>query len=95
MKQIVLPLALLAIGCAPAPEPGGPDPRPGPCDASRLTDLVGRPDSETLAADAQRRSGARAIRRIRPGDAVTMDFRGDRLNIHLDAADRVDRFACG
>ena len=95
MKRVVLPFALLAIGCAPAPEPAAPDPLAGPCDASRLANLVGRPYSDALAADAQRRSGARTTRRIRPGDAVTMDFRNDRLNIHLGNDDHVDRFDCG
>jgi hypothetical protein len=92
---MALPLALLAIGCAPTPEAATPDPPSGPCDASRLGALVGRAYTEALAADAQRRSGARAVRRIRPGDMVTMDFRGDRLNVHLDDADRVVRFDCG
>lgn len=95
MRMITIPLALLTLGCAPAAQPAPADPLAGPCDASRLTSLVGRPYSEALAADAQRRSGARAVRRIRPGDAVTMDFRGDRLNIHLGNGDRVDRFDCG
>ena len=95
MKMIAIPLALLTLGCAPAAPPAPADPLAGPCDASRLTNLVGRPYSEALAGEAQRRSGARTTRRIRPGDAVTMDFRSDRLNIHLGSGDRVDRFDCG
>lgn len=95
MKYALLPVALLAMGCAPAAEPAAPDPLAGPCDASRVSNLVGRPYSDALAAEAQRRSGARTTRRIRPGDAVTMDFRSDRLNIHLGERDRVDRFDCG
>jgi len=95
MNRIALPFVLLAIGCAPAPETATPDPLSGLCNASRLGNLVGRAYSAALSAEAQRRSGARAVRRIRPGDMVTMDFRGDRLNVHLDGADRVNRFDCG
>ncbi len=62
---------------------------------ARLGPLVGRARSEALGAEAQRLSGAGRLRWIRPGDAVTMDYRTDRLNIHLDAQDRVEHFSCG
>ncbi len=32
---------------------------------------------------------------IRPGEAVTMDYREDRTNIELDGNDRVVRVYCG
>ena len=95
----MLGAVLLIVGCAAVP----PDREPPPpadnveraCSATGLDNLLGRPASETLGAEALRRSGAGALRWIRPGDAVTMDYREDRLNIHLNARDRVDRFACG
>ena len=40
-------------------------------------------------------TGARTIRWIRPGDVVTMDYREDRLTIHLDGRGRVERLTCG
>jgi hypothetical protein len=88
-------LALATMACAPTRTPAGTDPVAGSCDATRLGDLVGRPFSAGLRADALRRSGARTARVIRPGDVVTMDYRGDRLNIHLTADDRAERFTCG
>ena len=88
-------LAAAAAACAPSETPGGADPVAGPCNASGPGDLVGRSYSDSLRADALRASGARAARVIRPGDVVTMDHRGDRLNIHLTADDRVERLACG
>lgn len=85
------PLAALAlIACATAPEP--PAAR---CSADGLADLVGREATTALGAEALRRSGARTIRWIRPGDAVTMDFREDRLNLNLDASGRLERANCG
>lgn len=65
------------------------------CDASGLGDLVGREPTQALGAEALRRSGSRTLRWIRPGDAVTMDYRPDRLNIRLDARHRVEGFSCG
>lgn len=35
------------------------------------------------------------LRLIRPGTAVTMDFRPDRLNIETDADERITRVYCG
>ena len=88
MKAALLALAL--IGCATIP----PEPS-GQCNAGRLSDLVGRPATAELGAEALRRSGALRLRWIRPGDVVTMDFSPQRLNVHLDAGGRVERFACG
>jgi hypothetical protein len=90
-------LAALAIGCTTitpgdeVPEAGGG----GACRTEPLAGLVGRPATQQLGAEALRLSGARTLRWIRPGDMVTMDYRTDRLNVHLDANNRTERFACG
>jgi len=65
------------------------------CTTEGLQPLVGQPATSELGADALRRSGARTLRWIRPGDAVTMDYREDRLNVHLDERNNVQRFDCG
>ena len=66
-----------------------------PCQVEPLAALVGRPGSAVLASDALARSNARALRWIRPRQAVTMDFREDRLNIQVDRDDLVTHFTCG
>lgn len=68
---------------------------PASCGVERLGSLFGRERAEALEAEALRLSGARRLRWIRPGDMVTMDFSAERLNIHLDAADRIEHFTCG
>ena len=93
MKPVFALAALLTIGCATTDQESSPPPEG--CDATGLADLTGRPASQELGAEALRRSGARTVRWIRPGDAVTMDYRSDRLNISLDAAGRVEGFNCG
>jgi hypothetical protein len=65
------------------------------CDASGVQSLIGQDATQSLGARALERTGARTIRWIRPGDAVTMDYREDRLNIHLDDRSRVERLTCG
>ncbi|HST35160.1 MAG TPA: I78 family peptidase inhibitor, partial [Allosphingosinicella sp.] len=63
--------------------------------AARVVNPVGRARSDSLVAEVARRSGARRVRWIRPGDAVTMDYSAERLNVHLDEQGRILRFACG
>jgi hypothetical protein len=67
---------------------------PEACGADRLHDFVGR------LADADTRRAVEAlvetddIRWIRPGDAVIEDLRADRLNLELDAEDRIETIDC-
>jgi len=97
MKALIAFLALGAIACATAPDPGssGSEPGSSACSTDGLGNLVGRERTSELGAEALRRSGARQLRWIRPGDAVTMDYQEDRLNIYVDARGRVERFQCG
>jgi len=98
LRFLAAGVALITIGCAPVPPPAPeavPLQRAGSCEASKAQSLVGRQRSEALGAEALRLTGARDLRWIRPGDMVTMDFREDRLNIHVDAQRRVTRLRCG
>lgn len=45
--------------------------------------------------DIEAGEGVATIRVIRPDQAVTQDFRPDRLNVELDAEDNVTRIYCG
>lgn len=91
----LLPLALLLGACAATTQPpvvGGSEQA---CKADGLSDLVGRPADSALGAEALQRSGAKVLRWIQPGMAVTMDYRRDRLDIHLDAHNVVAKVSCG
>lgn len=89
MKRLALAFLPLAAACATAPD------RPEVCRAEGLDDLIGRPATTQIGVEAMRRSGATGLRWIQPGDIVTMDYREGRLNIHLDADNRIERFICG
>jgi len=65
------------------------------CNAEGLHDLVGRPATAELGAEALQRSHARTLRWIRPNSMITMDYSVQRLNINLDAQDRAESFTCG
>src|SRR5262245_17727830 len=88
---------LLTMGCATTATNETPELDAGgfECSAEGIADLIGRPATNELGIDALQRSHSRTLRWIRPGDAVTMDYRPDRLNINLDASGNVERLGCG
>ncbi len=94
---------LLLVGCAgmsspPPHESAPPPPRveaSGECGAARVQDRVGRDYSEALGQSIRDESGAAAMRVIRPGEAVTLDYRPDRLNVRLDDDDVISEIGCG
>ena len=91
MKTIAIPLLLGVTACATFSS----EEARVTCNAEGLADLVGQTASTQLGSDAMRRAGAVRLRWIRPGDVVTMEFSDQRLNIHLDARNRVESVNCG
>ena len=67
----------------------------GSCDASKAQGLIGRAQSRELGVEALRLTGARTVRWIPEGGMVTMDYREDRVNLHLDRDEKVVKVACG
>ena len=98
MRPFIAALPMLIAACATVSSGENPPQEVGAngaCTTEGLQELAGQPATSELGAEAMRRSGARALRWIRPGDAVTMDYRQDRLNVRLDAENRVEGFDCG
>lgn len=98
---VVSVVLVVLAGCAPrvgalvAAMPAGGAEAPGTrCDAGAAAALVGRAADASLA-EAQRLSGARTVRRYATGDAVTMDYRADRLNVETDAGGTIVKLSCG
>ena len=90
-------MANAACAVVPPPEPDVPvyGDVGGSCNAKPAQGLVGRPANNELGFEAQRLTGARTVRWLRPGDVVTMEYSPSRLNIHLDERHRVSRINCG
>lgn len=61
----------------------------GRCGAAALTHLIGQPVSAFETLDHKG-----PVRVIRPGQAVTMDYRLDRLNVVLDEQDVITGVNC-
>ncbi|WP_046346923.1 I78 family peptidase inhibitor [Sphingomonas changbaiensis] len=65
------------------------------CDAEDMQALIGHPFPADGADRARDASGSAIVRVVRPGEAVTMDVRADRLTITLDAEGKVVSARCG
>lgn len=65
-----------------------------PCRPEAVEGLVGKVASAELVEKAVKDSGAKHARVVKPDMAVTMDFREDRLTIHVDGQNRIERIGC-
>lgn len=97
----LLPLTACS-SAAPGMDPPAGDPKPHvaggeghQCRPDTLDALVGKTASEEVIAKAVRDAGARNARVVKPGMAVTMDFREDRLTIRVDEANKIEGASCG
>ena len=97
MKHIFLVLPFLVLAACDMPPVSPPQPAvPIPpaaqdtCSAARYANLVGQ-DATAL----ERVLIMGQVRVIRPGQAVTMDFRPDRINFNINAENLVASIRCG
>lgn len=93
--------AVMLLGLAGC-QPGDLDPAGVPppavataCDLDAVASLVGQPYDAALAERARDLSRARIVRPLRDGQAVTMEYIADRLNLVLDSSDRLVELRCG
>ena len=70
-------------------------PPPPSCDATPVQGLVGETASEGVVGQARTDAGADTVRTLKPGQAVTLEFNGARLNIEVDADNRIVSLRCG
>lgn len=90
------PLAAGPGAGATAPDitaPATPEP-PMTCQADKGQWAIGQIADEALVAKVQADTAAERVRVIKPGMAVTMDYREDRLNLEVDADNRVRAVRC-
>ncbi|MTH65854.1 hypothetical protein GL284_16400 [Paracoccus sp. DK608] len=91
MRALLFILPVLALAaCKPMAETPPADPAADDsCGAAQLQGLVGQ--SKNVLSSMTLPKGSRVIG---PNDAVTMDFRPDRMNIEIGTNDRISRIGC-
>ncbi len=65
------------------------------CKPEAAQRYVGQAPSEAVVKAAMTATGAKTVRVIKDGMAVTMDYSGDRLNLQLDKNDNIIAVTCG
>lgn len=88
MKFIALLPLLAVVACVEQPAPPA-EPDMDACKASAYQGLVGQPKS--VLATMMLPAGSRVVG---PTDAITMDFRAERLNVEIGKDDRIAKVAC-
>ncbi len=93
---VLVPAALLT-DCSTAPaQPPAHGETPGhECQSAGLERFAGQPATSEVGADILRVSKAATIRWVQPGQMVTMEYRADRVTVHLAAGNRIERVNCG
>lgn len=76
---------------APKPSARSPD----ACTAHLVSRFIGATATPTVRTAIEKATGHNRIRWIRPGTAVTQDFRQDRLNVILDETEQIMTMRCG
>ena len=85
-----------SAAAAPAAEAAADKAPPAPeCDASQVQGLVGQTLDEAKAEQARVDAGATRVRVLKPGEMVTMEFDGERLNIEVDDKGAITAVRCG
>lgn len=102
LHALAVPLVVLMLSvgaCATM----GPPPEPAPpaagdramCNAEAVRWAIGREPTPDVVERARVESGSAAVRVIRPGGVVTMDYREDRLNLDVNARGAISGARCG
>lgn len=94
IAYLVPAAALLLGGCATMTGPTAAVPK-ATCSADELSDYVGKTATPKLGEDMMQAASAKLLQWLQPGQAATMDFRGDRLRVTLDANNKVVSARCG
>lgn len=98
-KKLFYPLATACLVSACAQHPQQPvasaPPTAGQCNAAGAQFALGGTANAALVEEARKRSGAWMARVIGPGQAVTMEYNGQRLNLDVNAANSVMNVRCG
>ncbi len=101
MLGVVLSLALAACTAAPIAEDSTMNPPPaatgdyGSCQPEPARRYIGETATAEIVEAARAASHARFARTHKPGQMVTMEHNGDRLNIDVDAANVITNVRCG
>lgn len=97
MRKLPLLALVLLAACSTAPAqtpihgvtPGHK------CDAAGTNSFIGQPGTSAIGAAIMRATHAAVLRWAPPGVMLTMDYREDRVTVHLGPDRRITQIKCG
>ena len=98
---IIASAAMVACASTGATPPSDPQSQPAPqmksgtCDASKVQWAIGQAGDQATMGRIWRESGAGLFRPLIQGQTPQQDHKPDRVNIHLDANNRIVSIDCG
>ena len=95
MRRTALLTPALLAACATTQPPVHGETPGRECQSAGLERFAGQPATSETGAEILRVSRAATIRWVQPGQMVTMEFRADRVTVHLAAGNRIERVSCG
>ena len=97
MRSLLLLVCALVAGCSTAPGVPirGVTSSDHKCTIQASGDFVGQPATSETGAAILRATNAAMLRWAPPGAVLTMDYREDRVTVHLDADGKVTEINCG
>ncbi|HEY0295838.1 MAG TPA: I78 family peptidase inhibitor [Bordetella sp.] len=73
----------------------GPDAPSKDCDAQPVQNMLGQAYGDSVGESVRQRSGSNAVRLLKPGQVMTMEYNPARINIILDAKGAIEALRCG
>ncbi|MDZ4335035.1 MAG: I78 family peptidase inhibitor [Pseudomonas sp.] len=97
LRHALASLSLLALlaGCSSQPPAQQTAEITGDCSVDNLSGVLGQNASAELIEQVQQQANAKTLRVLAPGDAATMDYNPQRLNIDIDESEVIIRLTCG
>jgi len=93
--SFLVPVLLAACSTAPAQTPVHGVTPGHKCDLAGTAKFVGQPGTSATGAAIMRASHAAVLRWAPPGYMLTMDFREDRVTVHLGPDRKITQIRCG
>jgi outer membrane PBP1 activator LpoA protein len=91
----LLVLLVLLAGCSSQPPAQSAAEITGDCSVEQVQVVLGQIASAEQIEQTQQQANAKFLRVLAPGDAATMDYNPQRLNIHIDESETITRLTCG
>ncbi len=92
LRPFLLSPLLLLAACASQPTA---DTTPAACNADAAKQYVGQPATDATIEAVRAATGSTLVRSLKPGQAATMDYRVERVNVLQDAAGTIEKITCG